>query len=975
MNKPHFVSVQRAEKRCGGINCIYTNADRLTNKFDELISIIKHDDISIVAIVETLPKDLEHRKIDPNDIKFVLPGYSVIHNNKGRGLCLFIKDGIDFIRQPDYETFDTSIFVKIKTKEDSLTLGVVYKSPSSSVEQVQIMLDQINSISNKHQHPNDKLLLLGDFNFPQIDWFNEITPGSDENPASRFMYTIHDNYLKQLIDQNTHYKPGTKPSMIDLIITNNDDLINNIDYYAPIGNSHHLVLHFKVLIDLPCPTPCTTIKYLYNKGDYDAMRQDLKDVNWNTIFNDTNDVDKCMFEIESLINLSKDKHIPIKKKGRSVKVKRTFNLPETLHSKIVLKRKAFKYYKKYPTPSNFNKYVKIRNEVNIDTRLAQKDKELSVAKEAKTNPKALFNYISSKTKPKETISDLDKPNGEMTENDEEKSQVLNDFFSSVFVQESKDNIPTFDKEVENNLSNIQITENDMLNVLKSLNVNKSPGPDGIHPKILRELCNELSYPLKVLFDKTMNEGKLPKGWKEAEVRPIFKNKGSKSSPGNYRPVSLTAVICKIFEKFVRDALCKHFTDNNLLSEEQYGFCKGRSCTTQLLVTLNDWMHSLDKKLPLDAAYLDFRKAFDSVPHLRLLTKLKGYGVTGKVLDWVKDFLSNRNQFVCINDKCSEKAPVTSGVPQGSVLGPTLFIYFINDLPEVATSLIKIFADDTKAYCSLTNETDHIKLQDTIHSFVGWSDKWLLGFNSDKCKILHVGSTNPRHEYYMRHNGVLNKLETTDNEKDLGVFIDEKLSFAHHLTTSVKKGRSMTGIIMRHITHKTKDILIPLFKGLVRPILEYAVAVWCPYWKKDIDKLEKVQRQFTKRIKGMKDLTYSGRLSKRKLPSLLYSRIKGDIIEVNKILNYYDPITTKSLLTLSNNPYHTRTNSMKLGKPGFDTKKFQFFFTNRIINLWNKLPSNTVTSESLNTFKNNIDKNLKRYWYECDIDITKMSPMK
>ena len=272
----------------------------------------------------------------------------------------------------------------------------------------------------------------------------------------------------------------------------------------------------------------------------------------------------------------------------------------------------------------------------------------------------------------------------------------------------------------------------------------------------------------------MNEGKLPKCWKEAEVRPIFKNKGNKSSPGNYRPVSLTAVICKIFEKFVRDALCKHFTDNNLLSEEQYGFCKGRSCTTQLLVTLNDWMHSLDKKLPLDAAYLDFRKAFDSVPHLRLLTKLKGYGVTGKVLDWVKDFLSNRNQFVCINDKCSEKAPVTSGVPQGSVLGPTLFIYFINDLPEVASSLVKIFADDTKAWRSLTNENDHIKLQDTINAFGDWSDKWLLGFNGDKCKILHVGSTNPRHEYYMRHNGVLKKLETTDNEKDLGVFIDEKL---------------------------------------------------------------------------------------------------------------------------------------------------------------------------------------------------------
>ena len=279
---------------------------------------------------------------------------------KGEVYVFFVKDGMDFTRQPDYEVFETSIFVKIKTKEDNLTLGVVYKSPSCNVEQTELMLNQIKLTSEKNNHPNDKLLLLGDYNFPQIDWLNENTPGGEDNTASKFLSVINDSYLTQLVDQNTHFKPGTKPSMIDLVITDNDDLIDHIDYFAPIGNSHHLVLSFEIYIDLPCPIINNTIKYLYNKGDYDAMRDEFKDMNWDVVFNDLNNVDVCMYEIEKLINISKDKHIP-KKKTRSNKVKRSFNIPETLHSKIMLKRKAFKYYKKYPTPTNLDKYICIRN--------------------------------------------------------------------------------------------------------------------------------------------------------------------------------------------------------------------------------------------------------------------------------------------------------------------------------------------------------------------------------------------------------------------------------------------------------------------------------------------------------------------------------------------------------------------------------------------------------------------------------------
>ena len=187
-------------------------------------------------------------------------------------------------------------------------------------------------------------------------------------------------------------------------------------------------------------------------------------------------------------------------------------------------------------------------------------------------------------------------------------------------------------------------------------------------------------------------------------------------------MSLTSIVCKVFEGFVRNKLFDHLISNNLLSEEQYGFCRGRSCTTQLLNTINDWLLHLDNKIPVDAVYLDFRKAFDTVPHERLLNKLYGYGVRGNLLHWVKHFLSDRSQFVSINDECSSNIPVTSGVPQGSVLGPTLFIYFINDLPQVASSSLKIFADDTKAYVPLYSTNDNLKLQQTIDNLVEWSEK-------------------------------------------------------------------------------------------------------------------------------------------------------------------------------------------------------------------------------------------------------------
>ena len=196
--------------------------------------------------------------------------------------------------------------------------------------------------------------------------------------------------------------------------------------------------------------------------------------------------------------------------------------------------------------------------------------------------------------------------------------------------------------------------------------------------------------------------------------------------------------------------------------------------SQLLVTIDEWFSYLDKKIPVDAAYLDFRKAFDSVPHKRLLYKLNKYGIKGNILKWIESFLSDRTQFVNVNNNLSDKAPVLSGVPQGSVLGPCLFLYYINDLPEVIKCLIKLFADDSKAYQPIKTMLDNKLLQHSINDLVKWTEKWLLKFNNEKCKILHLGKNNPKFKYHIKQGDLITDLQETISEKDLGVFIDPYL---------------------------------------------------------------------------------------------------------------------------------------------------------------------------------------------------------
>jgi len=410
-----------------------------------------------------------------------------------------------------------------------------------------------------------------------------------------------------------------------------------------------------------------------------------------------------------------------------------------------------------------------------------------------------------------------------------------------------------------------------------------------------------------------------------------------------------------------EQLVTHMTINGIISDKQHGFVDGRSCTTQLITVIDAWSDIIDRGGVVDAIYLDFAKAFDTVPHKRLIHKLDSYGVNGNVGLWITDFLNNRRQKVVIGNEESEWARVTSGIPQGSVLGPVLFVTYINDMPDCVSSKINLFADDTKISRHITSENDRDQLQCDLDKLQHWSNKWQLRFNATKCKVMHIGLRNPKFQYTMGNdNKVI--LEETTVEKDLGVHVDNQLNFSEHVIKAANKANQILGMIRRSITFLDETMLSQLFKGLIRPHLEYGNCVWSPLYKKDIAKIEQIQRRATKMVTSIKELPYEERLEAMKLPSLAYRRLRGDMIEVYKYLHNIYNVNTNQLLPLVHTTSITRGHPLKLEKRRCMSNKREHFFTMRVVNKWNSLPENIVLAPTTNAFKNRLDKHWSKFQY-------------
>jgi len=620
---------------------------------------------------------------------------------------------------------------------------------------------------------------------------------------------------------------------------------------------------------------------------------------------------------------------------------------------------------KFRSKANYDVYRKIRNKVNEMVKEDGDNYRKRLLKGFKGNPKRFYGYMRGLQSVKD-VTGLKRADGTATDTDKETANELANCFQHMFTKDdqedqvnNKDSVP--DISAWRN-STPSFNALDVAAKLQRLRTDKSAGPDGIHPMLLGSCATAVAEPLAMIFETSFISGEVPEDWKTANIVPIYKKKGLRSDPNNYRPVSLTSVPCKIMESLIRDNLLEFIECNDILTKHQHGFMQHRSCLTNLLETMEAWTEALDNGLGVDVLFLDYRKAFDSVSHKRLIEKLGTLGIQGNMLRWIEQFLTARTMRVGVRGSFSDVIKVLSGVPQGSVLGPLLFLLFVNDLPDWIVTNLKMFADDTKLWITLESEADSAILQTDLDSISEWSNRWLLKFNASKCKLMHIGHKFPT-EYHMEDDaGRKVKIEEITMEKDLGIYITSDLKPSTQCIKAAGKARSVLAMVRRNFKRLDPQDFLLIYKTYIRPHMEYCVQAWSPHLAKDIKILENVQRTATKMVPILRKLPYESRLHRLGLTTLERRRIRGDLIETYKILTGKEKVNMEQFFELSNTGHNLRGHNKKLAvnRCRLDTRKY--FFSNRVVRYWNDLTQKIVDSESVNVFKNRLD----QHWQDMGI---------
>ena len=692
------------------------------------------------------------------------------------------------------------------------------------------------------------------------------------------------------------------------------------------------------------------------------MCKKVSEYDWSNILEKSKHIDEQWESFAELITNAQETHISHKTIDMNKNKSNSWKVPRTKEMKTIGNKRERKWtrYMKTGNLNHYKEFCSNRNKVKKLSKANRKVYEATLASETKSNPKAVYKYINKRLNIQKEITEIH-VNSESTESriTEDNDLILDTFskyLASIFTKNDNNHLPTIDMSpCKSKMNEFLVTERMVSEQIRKLDITKSAGPDNINARVLKELHDVIIEPLTLLFNNSLNQGMVPQEWKKALVPPIHK-KGNKKLASNYRPVSLTSITCKMMEKIMYSFIIDHIYANNYFSNFQHGFMKGRSTTSQLLEIMDHWTESFDLDTQIDCIYLDFKKAFDSVSHELLIHKLKSYNISDAMITWLSSFLNNRKQSVRINGSTSSWTSLTSGVPQGSIIGPLMFLLFVNDIPQITSSNIMLFADDTKLWRLIKSIDDVNILQEDLAKIVEWCQKWKLHLNVKKCKYMAIGrNILYKHNYYMNQI----KIENVEFEKDIGVIFDNELEFDRHITEKINKAHSIYGMLRRTFKHLDEKTFIPLFKSMSRSQLDYASVIWNPYKEKYNEQIEKVQRRATKTLPNLKHLSYVERLKKLKLPCLKYRRIRGDLIEVYKIITgSYDEHILKNILKTKEDSgvrHSRRGHNFMLKTQTYKTKYRKNFFSLRITNIWNKLPHHVVNASSLNSFKNSVDR--------------------
>lgn len=785
--------------------------------------------------------------------------------------------------------------------------------------------DVINNIH--YRFPNLPLLLLGDFNFPNITW-SSVTPYSNppSSECTEFLNLCSAFNLSQLVTEPTRVTPSTA-NVLDLILTSSPDIVTSISCLP--GLSDHSLLHF--LLTAPVSRTPNERKKIrdYSRADFSSINNVLglyieefmtgffdRSVNTNwTLFRE---------KVASLTN----EYIPVK---AIISNAQSPWYNQSLRRLSNRKKRFFRSAKLSNCPERWQTYERAQVEYKQAVSEAKTNFLIHTLPEMlKSNPTRFWNIVNKRDKLTITLK---------TVNDEiiSKSQcstVLNDIFSGSFSNTFVLSNPQLNINQFFPMFPLLIDPDGIVKIIDSLKLSSATGIDNINTKFLKNTKMYSSIILAQIFQQSLDSGELPFDWKVAKVIPLHKA-GDKHNPNNYRPISLTSIPCKIMEHIIYSNLVNFLEANSFFTSSQHGFRKSYSCETQLLCLTNELHFILDSGSQADCVFLDFSKAFDKVSHKLLLFKLTKLNIDTSVLAWISSFLANRTQFVTCNDINSSETAVTSGVPQGSVLGPLLFLIYINDLPQHVSSSISLFADDCVIYREITNECDSYLLQSDLNAVSTWCETWLMELNINKCKHMRVSrrpDTSP--SYHLKDI----PLQSVVSYKYLGVHITYDLSWKTHTEYVINNANRTLGYIRRNFNIAPSSLRLFLYKTLVRPKLEYAASVWDPGLESLIKAIEVIQNTAARFILGNYNRTASVSSMKTNLslPTLVERRKFFRLRLFHKIY-FHNRILKQRLLIPPSYVSSRIDHSHKVGIPFCDTNKCFMSFIPTTSSEWNALP--------------------------------------
>ena len=956
-----------------------THSQLYTSKLKEFHGILFSQQPDVVILNETwLKKPILSSEIFPNNTYKVFrrdrsikshppdPLSPTKFKRNGGGVIIAIRSDLD-VDCSRYEISGggvaraeiLSVILKPKTGKN-ICISTLYRVGTLGAENLSEVNRHLRSVVKSK--PNTNHIVIGDLNLSKTKWPSGLTTCHTERG---FVDLFQDLNFDQLISSPTHKDGKT----LDLLLTNQPNIIFDLDVHPSgmICSSDHNSIGFK--INFKCKRLKQTKRKIYNlkKADFKSINSELSYVPWDFIL-DYNDINNSLDKFEEIFFSICDKHIP------KVMVKSCFQ-PPWFDSDLdkLCKRKVKLLDKKKgsvdPTVKNQidEEVRKIRTEFKKLSDQKKMDNVINDDDPALIKKKfwSFYKSTSNSTRIPETMSYGSK----VRSNNKDVACLFNQYFSDQFSLPSKYDIDI--DFTDDPFSDLQLDEKKIFDLLKRTNVNKATGPDGINGKLVKFCARGLSKPLVIIFNKIFKSGTIPNKWKLANIVPVVK-KGDKSSVTNYRPISLTCLPMKIFEYCIKDLLIAKC--GNLIKENQHGFSIEKSCLTQLLPLIDKFSVAMNNKSRVDTIYFDFAKAFDSVNHDLILYKLKNkFGIDGLLLQVLRDYLSNRYQRVVINGFLSGSLSVSSGVPQGSILGPLLFILFIDDICDDISegTNLELYADDAKIWREILTDKDQHELQLDIDRLHNWSLRNLMIFHPDKCKVMAITNKSldyplPFYEFWYHLDDKM--LIYVNNEKDLGIFIDHKLSWTNQCEMAIHKATKQFNLLRRtcYFINDSKQRRA-LYLTLVRSMFEHCSQIWSPQNSTSLILFDKLQKRAVKWILKEQHESYSYHvfLNKQKELDLLpmeYRFLFTDLVLFFRIINndvkiklpYYimrnEPQDIKSVtrrsLPIKDGVDHLQYKCILQPK----VKCFQDSYFVRTCKKWNEIPFEIRSLDQIDKFK-------------------------